>query len=90
MFRDALSFNDFKDKYQICLWEMKHQTPWGKLAAADQQYAEKTWNGYAEVDMLDGEDYPLTESEEESAESTEESQEEEESEEDEDEDDNIL
>jgi len=55
-FGDVVKFDKFKTMYQQCLWEVKNQQPWSKAAQADQNYALKTWNGYAEYDMRDPSD----------------------------------
>jgi hypothetical protein len=89
VFSDALKFSKFREKYEACLWEMKHQTPWSKAGAEDQTYALKTWNGFAEVDMEDGTDYSHSESEEEPSGQSQEKSETEEEEEAEESDDNI-
>lgn len=51
-----VKFDNFKKIYQQCLWEVKNQQPWSKAGQADQAYALKTWNGYAEYDMQDPSD----------------------------------
>jgi hypothetical protein len=55
-FGDVVKFDKFKTAYQQCLWEVKNQQRWSKMAEADQSYALKTWNGYAEYDMRDPSD----------------------------------
>lgn len=79
-FSDVVKFDNFKKTYQQCLWEVKNQLPWSKAGENDQNYALKTWNGYAEYDMQDPSD------DEEDAQARNESQSEEEEEESEEED----